>query len=280
MRRVARVALSLAVSLVLLVALSACSKDKVAETEPKVTPPAIKQEGVLLAGVDLSTPPFAGEDDGEKAGIDIDVASALAGSLGLEVEFVDVKPSEAATALAEGKVDVVLSVPLATADLTRMSSAGTYLHDGPAFFAKVDATSSVEPTVTLDNVDVDKFAAQKESEAYWILQQDFGPSMVKDYDSLRDAMTALAEGEVAMVAGDAIVGSYIAQDIEGVSLVGQLMDAQPVAIAVAPDNTTLSDALRESLDGMAAGGVIEAILKKWVPGLTGLRSADASAVAN
>lgn len=279
MRRVLRVALFAAVSLVLLVALTACAKEKTAEVEPKIKPPAIQQEGVLVAGVDLSTPPFAGVDKGERAGIDIDVASALAGSLGLEVKFVDVQPSEAATALAEGKVDVVLSVPLATADLARISSAGTYLHDGPAFFQALDASGSVEPTLTLESVEADKYGAQEESEAFWILQQEFGPEMVEGYESLRAALVALDEGKVDVVGGDAIVGGYILQDFEDLHLVGQVVDAQPLAIAVSPDNESLGEALRSSLDEMAAGGVIEAIMRKWVPGLPGLRTADASQTA-
>ncbi len=83
--------------------LSACKKkDTSSAIQPQVTPPAIKEAGTLRVGVDLAYPPFAGEDNGQKVGIDIDVASALAERLGLKVALVDVKASEAATALADG----------------------------------------------------------------------------------------------------------------------------------------------------------------------------------
>lgn len=277
MRRLAKIALFLTVSAVLMVALTACGEDKAVDLEPKIAPPAIQQKGVLLAGVDLSTPPFAGVDEGQRAGIDIDVASAIAGSLGLEVEFVDVKPSEAATALAEGKVDLVLSVPLTTADLARVSSAGTYLYDGPAFFASAEESASAEATLTLDTVRAEKFGAQEESESYWFLQQEFGPQMVEGYDSLRQALAALADDNVEIVAGDALVGSYIAQDFTSVRMVGQLTDAQPLAVVVTPENEALNQAVRETLDEMAAGGVIDAILRKWVPGMPQLRVAEEQA---
>ena len=80
----------------------ACAPKPEPKPEPKMAPPAVKTAGVLVAGVDLDVPPFAGVDQGKQAGIDVDVAAAIADRLGLAVSYVDVKPSEAASALAEG----------------------------------------------------------------------------------------------------------------------------------------------------------------------------------
>ena len=54
-------------------------------------------------GVDLDYPPFAGEDKGEEAGIDVDVAAAVAESSVSSLRARRAStPSEAATALADG----------------------------------------------------------------------------------------------------------------------------------------------------------------------------------
>ena len=111
---------------------------------PSVEPPTIGEAGVLRAGVDMEYPPFAGTDKGREAGLDIDVASALATQLGLELTTVDVKPSEAATALADGTVDVVMSVPFSEENLVSVSLAGTYATNGPGFFVSVDETSTAD----------------------------------------------------------------------------------------------------------------------------------------
>ena len=102
-------------------------------------------------------------------------ASALASRLGLTTTFVDVKPSEAATALAEGKVDVVLLGALrrgvAVSDVTL---AGSYLSDGPAFFIATESTAAVVPSMTLDTLPAIKIGAQEGSPAFWRLQSEFG----------------------------------------------------------------------------------------------------------
>lgn len=76
--------------------------------DAKLKTPDILEKGKLKVGVDFGNPPFAGETS-KAAGIDIDVASAIAQELGLEVEFVDVG-SSADIALSSKKCDIVMGV--------------------------------------------------------------------------------------------------------------------------------------------------------------------------
>lgn len=80
--------------------------------DPQLKTPDILQDGVLKVGVNFGNPPFAGETS-KAAGIDIDVASAIADELGLEVEFVDVGTSPD-LALSNKKCDIVMGVSKAT----------------------------------------------------------------------------------------------------------------------------------------------------------------------
>ncbi len=261
MRRIVTVA-SLCVAVLVVALMTACGAPKPEAPTPQVAPPALLKAGVLKAGVDLSTPPFAGTDNGRKAGIDIDVAKALASQLGLKATFVDVKPSEAASALAQGKVDVVMSVPYDAA-LTELSLAGTYLDDAPAFWVAVEGTKSVEPSLTLDNVESPVIAAQQGSPAFWAIRSEYGSDTLEPYDSLRAALESLAAGEVPLVAGDALVGAYIARDLPSIRFAGQLAPATPLSVAVKPDNVALGDAVRSALDQLAADGVFDQVLRTW-----------------
>lgn len=210
--RAVRTAAWAVVAVLLALSLSACrGMPAQSQLKPTVFPPSIAEKGVLRAGVDLSAPPFGGTDGGRQAGLDIDVASALASKLGLALKVVDVKPADAASALASGTVDVVLSVP---------------------------------------------------------------------YTTLRDAMSALDKGEVQVVGGDAYVGAYIARDMPSVRYAGQIASGTPIGVAVSTQNTTLEDAVRKALDGLAGDGVLSAVRTKWVGSLPNLASqgaADASA---
>lgn len=269
-----RIASAGCVALLVVAVLAGCTKKPEDKIEPKVKPPAIAQAGTIKVGVDLSTPPFGGVDSEMKAGIDVDVAAAIADRLGLRVEYVDVAPSDAATALASGRVDAVLSVRLDTADLTKVTAAGTYLSDAPGLFISTDSTSSIEPSITLDTLPSEPIAAQTGSEAFWILRSELESDSVVAFGTLRAAFEALDAGEVTMLAGDAMVGAYIGRDFPTVHLAGQLADTYPLSAVVAAENTALSDAVRTALDELAADGVLDSIRRKWVGDLPELTVAD------
>lgn len=268
------------VSAAAMLLLSGCAGEKETKLEPRVAPPVIKEAGTLRAGADLSYPPFAGTDNGKQAGLDLDVAGALAERLGLELVIVDVEASKAATALADGIVDVVLSVPFSEAGLTNASLAGSYLTDAPVFFVATESTKSVDASLTLETLGSAKVGAQEGSVAYWALASELGTQAIVPFPTLREAVTAADKGKIKLVAGDAIVGGYIVRDFPNMHFAGQLAPAVPLGVAVVAENTKLGDAVRDALDALAADGVLDAIRRKWVDGLPELvlsPSVDASA---
>jgi polar amino acid transport system substrate-binding protein len=253
-----------------MLSLVACSEPAEPPLKAKVAPPAILTQGRLTVGVDLDVPPFAGTDADRRAGLDVDVAAALAERLGLAVTYVDVSPSEAATALAERRVDVVMSVSLTDSSLSALSLAGSYATDGPGFFVATDSTSSIEPSVTIESVGGTKVAVQRSSAAHWLLLNEYGEEGLQTFDTLRAAIEALDRGEVSLVAGDAFVAGYIARDHPRVRFAGQLGSATPLSVALAPESTDLADAVRDSLDALAADGVFDTLRRKWVGELPAL----------
>jgi len=261
------VVLALLVLAIALLVLPGCgSPQTAAPLKPKVTPPAVKKAGILRVGVDFSYPPFGGTDRGKHAGIDVDIASALAGRLGLSVELVDVKASQVATAVSHGDVDVALSAPFSADVLARVSMAGTYLSDGPALFTR-EASASVTTTTSILTADNMRVGAQQGSEAYWLLLSELGPENVTAYPSLREAFEGLDRGEVSAVAGDALVGAYIARDLPDIRYVGPMAPAHLLGAAVAQGNAKLGDAVRAQLDQLAADGALAAIRRAWVGSL-------------
>ena len=253
-----------------------CAKKAETKLEPKVSSPAIKVSGKLRAGVDLTYPPFGGEKDGTRAGLDLDVAAALAEQLGLAVEYVDVKASDAATALAEGRVDVVLSVPVSAAGLPKLALAGSYVTDAPGIFVSTGSSATVEPTMTLDSLPEGVIVAQKGSPAFWAVEADRGEGAAQGVATLREALQQVEQGSAQFAVGDILVGAYIARDMPTVHFAGQMMPATPLAVAVSAENSTLEDAVRKALDKLATDGVLETIRAKWFGELPKLESPAAS----
>jgi polar amino acid transport system substrate-binding protein len=273
---VRRPALLAAVLVAFAVLLAACqASPPAADLEPKVAPPAIHSKGILRVGVDASYPPFAARQDGRIVGLDVDVAAALAQQLGLTVELVDVPPANAGKALREGRVDVALgAMRITDAVLSDATFAGTYLTDGPALFA------AGETTATAGDLAGKRVAVQQDAAADRELTADPRGEKLQRYPSLRAAFGAVAAGDADVAVGDAVLGAYIGRDFPSLRYLGQLGDAQPLGVAVAKDDTQLEQAVREALDALATGGVLDAVRSKWVgelpPLVTALGSSDSS----
>lgn len=261
------------VAIALAVSMAGCqTKAEEPALTPTIEPPVIAEAGVLRVGVDLSYPPFAGTDDGVNAGIDVDIAAAIAERLGLTVELVDVKPSQMSTALADRSVDVMLgAVPITDAVLADAATAGTYLIDGIAAFTTAPAGSEVA-TITLEQLPNLRVGAQQGSAAFWSLESDLGEGFVQPFDTLKGAFDALDAGDIDVVVGDAAVGAYIARDHPAVAFAGQIGEPQPLGAVVRKDAIELEAAIRGTLDAMAADGVLATIRGKWLGALPELAS--------
>lgn len=98
---------------------------------------AIKARGIVRIGIGYQTPPMNFlNDQGELAGFDVDLAKAVAGSMGLKHEFVKVNNKTRITSLASGEVDLVLSNMNHTMSRDRqIDFSDTYLMDGKRILA-------------------------------------------------------------------------------------------------------------------------------------------------
>lgn len=262
---IARRLMPLMLVLAFVFAAAGCASEPEAPAlDPQIAPPLIAEAGVLRAGVDIDYPPFAGTDQGTQAGIDVDIAAAVAERLGLKLELVPLKPAEIATALADGRVDIALGATAITdAALADMSTAGSYLIDGPALFSVV-ASGTPLPSIDPATLGGMRVGVQKESPAYWTLESDYGTDFAAVYDTLRDALEALEAGEVDVVVGGAAVGAYIARDLTDVRIVGQMGPASPLGVVVRKDAAELEAEVRTVLDALSAEGVVDTITRKWL----------------
>lgn len=241
-----------------------------ADLKPKVAPPLIARKGVLRAAIDLSYPPFGGTDKGVKAGLDVDVAAAIAAGLGLKLEMVDARPDAAAELVKSRKADIALgALQVEQAVASDLAFAGTYVSDAPALFSTATAT------VTIGELGGKRVAAQKDSYAYWMLVDEYGEEAVVVMPTLRDAMTAAASGQADFAAGDAIVGSYLLRDLPNLKYNGQLVPAYPLGVAVSKENPQLEAQVRKILDNLAASGVLGTLRRKWAGDLPRLASPQA-----
>lgn len=242
---------------VLCVGLGACAPGNYtpAKKEAQLKIPDILESGKLKVGVDFGNPPMAGQNS-KASGIDVDVASALADDLGLEVELVDVGTS-ADLALSNKKVDIVMGVS-STANINEIWKSDIYIKTAPAIFAK-------------DNLPIpkkggaDKFSGEMGSVSAIACQEQFDAANVKLENNLSASFEALERGDIKYVAADAIIGTYGArQDQVDADIIALLTQPGGYCIGVAKDKEKLINKIKGSLENLSKGGILAAIERNWL----------------
>jgi polar amino acid transport system substrate-binding protein len=254
-------------------ALAGCAQQAQPEpVRPRVTPPLIRESGVLRVGVDAGYPPFAGVVEGSRTvGLDVDVAAAIAEKLGLRLEVVDVRPAVLGRALRDREVDIALGArPIADAMLADAAFAGSYLTDAPGFFSTKDTS------VTVGTLGEWRVVVQQSSPAYWAMRGGVKPERLLATPTLRAAFQEMVDGRAEVVAGDAVVGAYIARDFPGVRFAGQIGEGVPLGVAVSREATGFEPVVRRALDELASTGVLDAIRGKWLGDLPALTVSGAT----
>ncbi len=266
-----RVSLLAVVSALLIAVLGLCGCAQVSELssslfgkpytpeklQPTVSTPTIGKEGVLRVGVDASNAPYSTQVSGKLAGIDVDMAAALAAQMGLSLELVDVG-SDAEGALKAGTVDVVMSMDSSDSSSSYWLS-DPYLQTCVALFSKGQASSvpSASSSVSIE--------AQAASMSAWEVSNQFGDEALKTVSDLKTAFSDLNDGKVDYVAADAVIGVYITHTTHSdVHITALMQKVSGRSIGVLSSNDELKKAVSDALDAINSGGIGSIIEAKWL----------------
>lgn len=245
-----------------LVGLTGCSSQESytpPEKSPVLSTPAIGKEGTLRVGLDMDNAPFSAQPQGSSktAGIDVDIAAALADSLGLKLEMVDVG-SDPESALESNKVDVVVGVKKSDSDATFWKS-DPYLETSVALFAS--SPSASVPTESSSP----EIAAQVSSTSSWAVTNEFGDSALTPTNDLKSAFSSLESGAVEYVAADAVIGTYAAKNAgDEASIIALLQQPSGYCVGVLDSNADLKQAISEAVSALVDNGIISVIETKWL----------------
>ncbi|MFD7987242.1 ABC transporter substrate-binding protein [Kitasatospora indigofera] len=246
-------------------------------------PASVRAAGVLRIGsylnyvpVDFKTP------DGRPAGLDPDLADALAGYLGLRAEFVDMPFEKLTPAVQSKQIDLAMSAVIDT----RQRQTGTdddgrridpgvdfvdYFTSGTSIVVKTGNPAGIN---MLDSLCGHTVAVQRGTlqEAMMGRQTVACAKLGKPLQlhSLTNDDQALAEvGNGTAVAGlnDYPVAVYntTAPDRGGRFQLtnGHFVQSGPYGITLRKDNTQLRDVLARTLDQLIRNGTYDKVLTKW-----------------
>lgn len=248
------------VSLLVAIALGGCS----AETDSW---PRIEESGVLRVGLDPTFPPFEVADETGVAGLDVDLAHALADDLGLSAEFVYFGYDGLYDALTTEQVDVLISALVIQPERTRdFAYSEPYFNAGqilivPATSAETDITDFAGKTLAVE------LGAQGHVEAtQWTKR--IPDLTVLPMPSAEEALATLTDDPISAegVLIDSVSGRLFLKDHPELKRLPSAVTVEPYALVVRSEDRVLLQNLNQSLQRLSEAGTLDAIVDDWLGG--------------
>lgn len=214
----------------------------------------------LSMATNAAFPPYEYKEGDKFAGIDVDIAQALAQELGAILEIKDMEFDSIIPSVDQGETD--------------FGMAGMTVNDERK--KQVDFTSSYATGVQVvivkegsDITDLDalngkKIGTQLGTTGDSYSKDDFGEENVVSYGKGADAVIALLGGDVDAVIIDNEPAKVFVEENEGLKILETEYTVEDYAIAVKKGNTTLADDINKALEKLTADGTIDKIIAKYI----------------
>jgi polar amino acid transport system substrate-binding protein len=249
------------------------SSDTTATTATKVAaevPAAIKSKGTLTVAADATYAPneFIGPDGKKVVGMDADLATALAQSLGLKARVVNASFDGIIPGLAAHKYDLGMSSFTDTKEREATVDFVTYFSAGTSFFVKADGGPTITTLADLcgHKVAVEKGTTQSDDATAQekTCKTDGKPAVkVLIFPDQNGANLALSSGRADVGMADSPVAAYQVKQSDGAFKLGpKPYGTAPYGIAI-PKDTGMAKPVLAGIKALMADGAYETILKKW-----------------
>ncbi len=223
------------------------------------------EEGKLIMSTNAAFPPYEmTTDDGGFAGIDVEIAEAIAKKLGLKLEILDMDFDAALLAVNEGKSDIVMAGVTVNEDRKLvMDFTDSYATGEQVVIVKEGSD------VTMDNLGEKMIGAQRGTTGY-IYASDtpenggYGEDHVTAYDNGATAVQALLKGQVDCVIIDSAPAAEYVKANPGLTTLDGEWVTENYAIGCDKGNTALVEAINKALGELIADGTVQGIIDKYI----------------
>ncbi|RVU25147.1 ABC transporter substrate-binding protein [Streptomyces antnestii] len=238
-------------------------------------PAAVRERGTLrLGGSADASPPlgFYANDDKTRIGSEIDLATLVADTLGLKIDFSPVSWENLFVGLDSGKFDAVFSNVTVTEERKEKYDFATYRLDNIAFEAKKGTSWRVkEPKdVAGKTIAVSSGTNQEKILVDWSKQDEkagLKPVTIKYFQKDTDYYLALQSGRIDAYLGPSPSAAYHVATAGQSQIIGTLSGAgdkiQGKIAATTKKGSGLVDAYAAALDHVIKDGSYARVLKRW-----------------
>lgn len=226
----------------------------------------IEERGILYIGLDPSYPPFeALAPGGELFGVDVELGRELAGRLGVESNFVLLSYDGLYDALDVGQVDLLISALVM--EPGRLDDVAYSIPYFDAGLALVIPAAMAEERIEMKDLAGRRVAVEYATEGdvearRW--GRRLGDLEVLPLTTAKEALAAVRSGEADAALVDGISARLYLREHPDLGLAPDLVTSQPYGVVVRAEDQRLLRAVNEALEALAAEGVLDTILARWL----------------
>ena len=215
----------------------------------------------LVMGTNAAFPPYEFvAEDGSYAGIDVEIATAVAEKLGKTLEVKDMEFDSLIPAVAGGSIDFVMAGMTVTAEREETVNFSTSYATG----VQVIIVKEDSEIASVDDLEGKKIGVQAGTTGDIYITGDYGQENVSQYNNGSLAVQALINGQVDCVVIDNEPAKNFVAANEGLKILDTEYITENYAAAFAKENTELMDQFNAALAELTAEGAIDAIIAKYI----------------
>lgn len=260
----------IALILVLAMALTAFVACKSAEPQTNGDETTVAADGettnaasgkTLVMGTNAAFPPYEFvAEDGSYAGIDVEIAKAVAEKLGCELEIKDMEFDSLIPAVSGGSIDFAL----AGMTMTDERKESVNFSDTYATGVQVVIVKEGSDIATIDDLEGKKIGVQAGTTGDIYATDDYGQENVSQFTNGSLAVQALLNDQVDCVIIDNEPAKNFVAANEGLVILKTEYTVEDYAAAIAKENTELLDKFNAALAELTADGTIKTIIDTYI----------------
>ena len=218
------------------------------------------EAGKLHMSTNAAFPPYEmTTDDGGYEGIDVEIATAIAQKLGLELVVDDMDFNSVITAVQQGKSDMAMAgLTVNPERQENVDFTQTYATGIQVIIVKEGSE------VTLDNLGDHLIGTQESTTGWQYCSDEFGDDHVVAYANGATAVQALLSGSVDCVVIDNEPAKAFVEANPGLTILDTEYAVEDYAIGVSKDNPALRDAIDQALGELIEDGTVQSIVDKYI----------------
>lgn len=220
----------------------------------------------LRIGTVTDTPPLAFRQKGRWAGVEIDLGRALAKRLGMVPVFVACSPDRLASALLDGRVDMLMAgMSITDERRVRMDFSSPYLVVGQAALVRSADLMRYNTEIKIRSTSARVGVVEGSTGAQWV-RTYFSNADCIVFPHAEEAVAALLQNQIDLLVHDVPALWWLALSHEPkLAVAPTLFAREEIAWAFRRGSVALREAANQALTDWQKDGTLAAILHRWIP---------------